>query len=463
LLVSGTATAAERVSKDTFKNSDSQHATEVEPDTFAVGSTVVSAFQVGRFFDGGSSDIGFATSLDGGATWKHGYLPSMTVNSKPAGKYARASDPSVAYDARHDTWIIESLGIDSNGSGLAVLESRSTDGGATWAAPVEAATTNGFYDKTWIACDNGATSKFYGHCYATFDDAEQGDELLTTVSSDGGKTWGAPKATQDEAFGLGGQPLVQSKGTVVVPALSVFDSIIAYTSSNGGKSWTSSVDVADVTDHEVAGSMRYEPLPSAEIDKKGKVYVVWPDCRFRSGCSSNDIVMSTSADGKTWSSPVRIPIDPVSSTVDHFIPGLAVDRTSSGKTARLALTYYFYPNANCTQTTCQLSVGFVSSVDGGATWSDPQTLAGPMKVTDLANTNQGFMVGDYISTSFSGDDAITVVASAKPKKGSVFNEAMYASSIPVTHAQAYPLKVGDDAVLSTHGDRAHGIGRISLP
>src|SRR3954468_8522253 len=51
-----------QVSSDPFANTTSQHRTEVEPDTFAVGSTIVSAFQVGRFFDGGGTDIGFATS-----------------------------------------------------------------------------------------------------------------------------------------------------------------------------------------------------------------------------------------------------------------------------------------------------------------------------------------------------------------------------------------------------------------
>ena len=71
-----------RVSSDPFTNSTSQHATEVEPDTFAHGSTVVSAFQVGRFFNGGSTDIGFARSGDGGATWgAPGFLPGMVVSS----------------------------------------------------------------------------------------------------------------------------------------------------------------------------------------------------------------------------------------------------------------------------------------------------------------------------------------------------------------------------------------------
>jgi hypothetical protein len=453
-----------QISSDPFTNPDSQHATQVEPDTFAFGSTIVSAFQSGRFFNGGASDIGFATSVNGGVSWSNGFLPSITVNSTPPGPYARVSDPAVAFDAKHSTWLIASLGIDSSASGIAVLVSRSLDGGLSWSGPVVVASTTGFYDKSWIACDSTPTSSHYGNCYATWDDANNGDRLLTSTSSDGGVTWGPKLATKDNAAGLGGQPLVQPGGRVIVPALAAFSNqILAYYSRNGGKKWKKSKVVSSLNDHGVAGNLRTEPLPSAEIDASGKVYVVWQDCRFRAGCSSNDIVMSTSTDGKVWTSAVRIPIDPTNSTVDHFIPGIAVDRTSSGSTARLALTYYFYPNANCTQSTCQLSVGFVSSIDGGATWSAPQTLAGPMKVTDLPNTSLGFMVGDYISTSFSGANAVPVFAVAAPKNGSVFSEAMFTISLPVTTAQSYPLRVTADPVLSAQGDKAQRRVPLVIP
>ena len=77
-----------------------------------------------------------------------------------------------------------------------------------------------------------------------------------------------------------------------------------------------------------------------------------------------------------------------------------MDPTTSGTSAHLALGYYFYPTANCSSSTCQLSVGFVSSQDGGASWSAPQTLAGPMTLSWIASTTQGRMVGDYMSTSF---------------------------------------------------------------
>jgi hypothetical protein len=456
LLAAGPAAAAgkQRISTDPFTNPDSQHATQVEPDTFAFGSTVVSTFQSGRFFDGGASGIGFVTSPDGGSSWVQGFLPSLTVNSIPPGPYARASDPAVAYDAMHDVWLITSLAVSSVGTGLAVLVSRSTDGGMSWGAPIIVASTTGFFDKEWITCDNSPASSNYGNCYVTWDDAVRQNLLLGSTSSNGGLTWGTEKATKDKARGIGGQPLVNPAGDVVVPTLSVFgDAILSYGSKNGGKSWTASTVVASVTDHVVAGSLRTEALPSAEIDAAGTAYVVWQDCRFRAACASNDIVMSTSSDGMTWTSPVRIPIDPADSTVDHFIPGLAVDRSSSGDTARLALSYYYYPNADCDANTCELKVGFVSSVDGGASWTTPKTLAGPMKLTDLANTNQGYMVGDYISTSFTGDDAISVFALGKTGFAGVLNEGMFASLQPVTAADAHPLRVVDDPVRSVQGDR----------
>src|ERR1700746_2828353 len=67
-----------QVSADPFTNTTSQHATEVEPDTFANGSTVVAAYQVGRFFDGGGTDIGYARSGNGGRTWStSSFVPGL--------------------------------------------------------------------------------------------------------------------------------------------------------------------------------------------------------------------------------------------------------------------------------------------------------------------------------------------------------------------------------------------------
>lgn len=420
-----------QVSSDPYTNTTSQHQTEVEPDTFSYGSTIVSAFQVGRFNDGGASNVGWTTSTNGGSTWTHGFLPGTTAYSTPTGNYARLSDASVTYDARHNTWMISSLAILDQGgsvSGAAVITNLSKDGGLTWTNPVvvRAAASGAEYDKNWIACDNTATSPYYGHCYTEWDLPSSNNRVVMSTSTDGGNTWGSPLATGNNTSGLGGQPLVQPSGTVIVPFFGGSGTISAFTSTNGGTSWGNVVRVATVQDHQVAGNLRTEALPSAEIDQSGKVYVVWQDCRFEQNCSANDIVVSTSSNGTTWSAVKRIPIDAVGSGVDHFIPGIAVDKTTSGTTAHLALTYYYYSATNCTTATCKLNVGCINSTNGGTSWSARSQLAGPMTLTWLASTTQGYMVGDYISASFSGGKAYPVFAVATaPTSGGQFNEAMY--------------------------------------
>ncbi len=424
-----------KLSKDPYTNSSSQHKTQVEPDTFSYASTIVSAFQSGRFFDGGASNVGWATSLNNGKSWKHGFLPGTTIYATPPGIYARVSDAVVSFDARHNTWLISTLALNSNGIGVAVIVNSSTDGGLTWGNPVVVASTqSSYYDKNWIVCDNTSTSKYYGNCYVEWDDFGNSNLVLMSASSDGGNTWGAAEHTAKNARGFGGQPLVQPDGTVIVPFASRSGNIESFSSTNGGKSWQAPVTITAFTDHRVAGNMRAEVLPSAEIDGAGTVYVVWQDCRFENNCSANDIVYSTSSDGRNWSAVQRIPIDPLNSGVDHFIPGLAVDTLTSGSSTHIALTYYYFPNAGCSND-CQLDVGYISSIDGGATWSASMQLAGPMNPTWLANTDQGYMVGDYISTSIvSNGIAFPAFAVASAPNGNIFNEETYTikNGLPVT-------------------------------
>src|SRR4051794_24232448 len=429
-----------QISHDPFANTGSQHATEVEPDTFASGSTVVAAFQVGRFFNGGATDIGFARSTDGGSTWgTPGFLPGLTATSgipgTTGGGFERVSDASVAFDARHGVWLVSSIPLQAGTLNVpTVFVSRSTDGGATWREPVSIPPppTKVDLDKNWTVCDNTASSPFYGHCYTEFDNFGQGDLEYMSTSTDGGRTWSRPVATAGNDKGLGGQPLVQPNGTVIVPFESLNGKEVAFRSTDGGATWTRAVTISAIHFATVGGGLRTSPLPTAEIDGAGKLYVAWEDCRFRKNCTSNDIVFSTSSDGVNWSAVKRVPIDSTSSGADHFIPGLAVDKRTSGSGAHLALTYYYYPDATCTGG-CQLSVGYISSPDGGSHWGDAQRLTGPMSLTDVADTSQGRMVGDYISTSFnSGGKAVPVFAIGNPHTpAQLFDEAMYAPTAPL--------------------------------
>jgi hypothetical protein len=414
---------------DPFSNPQSQHATAVEPDTFAFGNTIVAVSQVGRYFDGGSSSTGFATSTNAGATWTGGALPGLTVHQDPAVPYERATDPVVAFDAAHGTWLAQSLVLNEEGgvTGSAIVVSRSTDGGLTWSLPVVSAqaTGNQDFDKNWIVCDNHPGSPFYGRCYQTWDDFGNGNRLLQNFSTNGGLTWNTPIPTADNATGLGGQPVVQPDGDVIVPGANAFETaIIAYRSTNGGSSWSSATTVTTTPTHDVRGNLRSGPLPSAEIDATGRVYVVWQDCRFRNRCKVNDVVLTTTTDGVSWTPVTRIPIDSRTSGVDHFIPGIGVDPATSGATATLGLTYYFYRSSRCNdrRRPCQLEVGYVQSNDGGTNWSNPTDVAGPFAVNWVADTSQGHMVGDYISTSWSAGRAFGAFATATAPIGSLFDE-----------------------------------------
>jgi hypothetical protein len=423
-----------KISSDPYTNSTSQHATQVEPDTFSFGSTIVSAFQEGRFSDGGSSNIGWATSTDGGTTWTHGDLPGTTVYANPAGTFARDTDPAVAYDPKAGVWLIASLPLDASVNGAGVIVNRSTNGGTTWGNPVTVVPPGGINsDKSWIVCDTWAASPFYGNCYVQWDDHGAGNLIYMNTSTDGGLTWGPKLTTADGIAGIGGQPVVQPNGTVIVPLDNANETAVgAFQSTNGGASWSSVTTITSISHHTEAGNLRSGSLPTAEIDGAGKVFVAWSDSRFIRGGKANDIVFTSSSNGTSWSAVARIPLDSTNSGVDHFIPGLAVDKNTSGSGAHLALYYYFYPVSNCGTTStpaCQLDVGFASSSNGGSSWSARVQQAGPMTLSWLPSTTQGVMVGDYISASYnSSGQSHGVFAVANPNNGTVFDEAMYTNA-----------------------------------
>jgi hypothetical protein len=424
VLITPSANAASesltQVSSDPYMTPGAEHATEAEPDTYGWGNTIVSAFQVGRYANGGADNIGWATSTNGGSGWHHGFLPGTTTAA--GGKWARISDPAIAYDAKHGTWLVSGLAIDAKVNGIGVSVNSSPDG-LTWHNPVLATGVSGVgYDKEWITCDDTATSPHYGNCYVEVDEPSVNDQIVLVTSADGGKTWSPERTPKNKPHGLGGQPLVQPGGTVVVPYLGDSNDIRAFTSTDGGASWDADMRVATTTSHDVTG-MRAEPLPSAQIDAAGKVYVVWSDCRFRTTCSANDIVLTTSTDGKTWSPVTRVPIDPTTSGADHFDPGIGVDHATSGGSAKLGLYYYFYPQASCATSSCQLEEGFVSSANSGSTWSAPKMLTGPMSLSWLAQAG-GAMVGDYQGCTVIGGEATGVFAVGAAPSGSTLNQAM---------------------------------------
>jgi hypothetical protein len=404
-------TVTREASHDPYANTESQHRTEVEPDSAAFGTTVVSVFQVGRVFDGGARTIGFAVSHDSGRTWARGFL---------GGLIPRASDPSIAYDRRHGTWLVSSLVFGASFSGIKI--NRSADG-RHWGAPVTAIQTPTLgQDKEWVACDDWPQSPHFGTCYLSYSDT-LAEQVVVQTSTDGGLTWSAEATAPGfpgrnsirGAFAPGVQPLVLPTGRALIP---YYDEgkLSTLISDDGGVTWTSQLGVAPAS-YRTHAHLRAAPLPTSAVSSDGRAYVAWADCSFRAGCPSNDIVYTSTTDGAAWTPVARIP----TGTGDAELPGLDADPSRPG---RLALTYYVFHGSS-------LDVRFVSSSNAGAKWTVPRLLnSRRVPMSGIARTTLGSMVGDYISTSFAGRRAVPVFVLATTPTAQL-HESAFASSIAV--------------------------------
>jgi RTX calcium-binding nonapeptide repeat (4 copies) len=396
-----------QISRDTTTAAGAQHQTQVEPDVEAFGQTLVAVFQNGRYLDGGAADIGFATSSDGGRTWRGGTLPSLAEASRPAGTAARATDPVVAYDAAHGVWLASTLLI-GNTTRLGI--SRSPDG-LTWSPPVDAAAAmlGGLaYDKQWLACDNGAASPFRGRCYLAYSDFTR-NALSVQSSSDGGQTWAPPVSLSVFFPVVGAFPVVQPDGALTIPALRENGGIEAVRSTDGGTTFAASSSVGSAPAAPL-GFIRAVPIPAAAVDAAGRIVVVWFSCALRPACVTNDVLVSTSPDGSAWSPPLA-----VRARGSAFTPTVA-----AGPGSRLTLVFH--------------ALGPTGGIDvwqadsqNGLGWTQPQRLS-PYSLPQawIANTGMGRMLGDYVGTAFAGIRAVPVFALSTSPVGGAFRQSIFA-------------------------------------
>jgi hypothetical protein len=402
-----------RLSRDPYTDAGAQHETEVEPDSLTIGRTTVATFQVGRRFDGAATNIGWAVTTNDGTSWRSGLLPGLTTASRPPGPNARASDPVVAYDAAHATWLISTLALEGATTRLAI--NRSADG-AAWSGSVaaleERAGQSIAFDKNWLGCDNTPSSPFYGRCYLVYTHTAARDMLAVSWSADGGVTWSIPVDIGARP-GVGVFPAIRPTGEVVVVYLHQTGQagVAASRSADGGATWGAPVRIANVSNRCAIRGFRAFPLPSADVDRDGRVWAAWHDCAS-SGASSNAVFVGTSPDGVQWSAPAA-----VTRGRNAVIPAIGIDPAT-----RRAAIAYFRVGANGVDTE------LVESSPDGARWSAPRRLSAQASaLPSMARTTSGRMLGDYISVHYSSGRPLAVWVLALPPIDGSFREAIYAT------------------------------------
>lgn len=416
-LTSSCRTVLVRIASDRTTRAGAQHATIAEPHAHAVGRTIVTVFQAGRFRDGAAVAIGWATSRDGGRTWRDGLLPGRE-------SFTRASDPVVTFDPVRGVWIAATLGVTGGGPSSAasgLLVTRSSDGIA-WEQPivVDRAAGNLRFDKEWVTCDQWPGSPFRGTCYLSYTDLGSSGIALR-ASRDGGRTWSPPVLTAaGRPTEVGAFPVVRPDGTLVLLWAEEQEAIAVARSRDGGVTLDSPTVVARFTVRRPPG-VRSVAIPYADVTSDGRVWIAWEGCVVGSACNRQSVLVTSSPDALAWPQPDAVVLPGLRSA---YAPALAVERGTS----RVGLVAY---GAQPCPSACATDAFLVESRTEGAFGAARRLNSEPMRLDWTARgrlgEQDGSMLGDYFGLVYVDGRAVPVITLAQARAGAGFRQAAFAA------------------------------------
>ena len=308
--------------------------------------------------------------------------------------------------------------------------SISDDNGTSWHDPVLAVTASGyvFNDKEDIWADRNPSSPNFGRVYLSWTQFRSGpgtaEPVMFAYSTDAGLTWSAPNqltAAYNNASRGGRQGSLIRTG----PSGEVYVIIedgdnqlgsqqVVLVSLDGGLTFSKKISiskVSDIADPIPGANFRTDSFASAGVDQTtGAVYVAWSDAKSGSGL----ITVAKSTDqGQTW------PTVTTASTPNEgyaFFQGLDV-----APNGRIDVGYQALKAKTAIYGTGNASVDsyYVSSIDGGLTWS------GPLKVSTVpsdpaasAQTNLARQFwGDYSTVASTDATALFIYTDARSGVG----------------------------------------------
>jgi len=369
--------------------------TAIQSETFSWqhGNIVMVAY---NDLSGGSTGKG-ARSTDGGATFAR-----FTGDPFATGHGSNLGDPAVVWSNNGNRWVVQFLATGCGGQGVGTW--LSTDDGATWATgPCAANAGGGNGDRNSSWADNNPSSPFNGYVYASYNDFGIGGGALRVArSSDGGATWAAP-VTVVGTFERDVQITGDTSGTAGKVYLAGMNeggggaanrTNIMHTSTDGGATWNS-----------VTVGAPYPPPGNVNCSGNSYFRVITPQIRHmgwgqpaagpgntvhyvyaQHGASADegDIYYTRSTDGgATWSVPLLLNTDVGGRT--QWMPSLGVTATG-------AMFVKWYDRRNTSNN--DYEVWGRESLNNGLTWLADDVMSDAVIPQPIVQTANCYM-GDY--------------------------------------------------------------------
>jgi hypothetical protein len=402
--------------------------TQSESHVVQSGNVVVVGFNDSGDFVTTNSFTGFAYSIGGAPFVDAGVLAPVAGGSN-------SGDPALAVDGTGDLYFATLAGNAAGASFIGVARSTTLTPAVTFGTPVliPGLDPNGFQDKELIAVDatGGAND---GNVYVVWTEFfGTQSRILFSRSTDGGATYAAAAQISTTgslvsgavaAIGMNGELHVawQDRSAPV-------NSTIRFRSSNdGGVTWGPERQAAALTRIRSAGptgvcgrnalngNIRVNEFPSMDVDRSNgpnssRIFVAYsgdPDGNQSAGDAADVFVVSSGDAGVTWSAPVIVHETPAatgdtdSTNNDNFFPWLSVSGDG-------VVHVSFYDRRN-DPANLAIDMYRATSSDGGATWNNTRETPASFGVPSLSPNFDPLValcyMGDYNGSTGQPTNAI---------------------------------------------------------